>query len=74
MNTLRGMGVALVTPFTEDLTIDHDALARLVEFNIDHGTDYLVISGTTGESATISFEEKKEIIKTVATVNNGRIP
>lgn len=74
MNTLRGMGVALVTPFKEDLTIDHYALARLVEFNIDHGTDYLVISGTTGESATISFEEKKEIIKTVATVNNGRIP
>ena len=49
MNSLVGMGVALVTPFKSDLSVDHEALAKVVEFNIENGTDYLVISGTTGE-------------------------
>lgn len=74
MRTLVGTGVALVTPFNEDLSVDHKALASIVEFNIDNGTDYLVISGTTGESVTISKEEKQSILNTVKAVNKGRLP
>ncbi len=65
MNPLVGTGVALVTPFNEDLSVDHYALGNIVEFNIENGTDYLVISGTTGESVTINPSEKKEIIETI---------
>lgn len=74
MNSLVGMGVALVTPFKSDLSIDHEALAKVVEFNIENGSDYLVISGTTGESVTIAKEEKKAIIQTIVKVNAGRLP
>ena len=74
MNSLVGMGVALVTPFKSDLSIDHEALAKVVEFNIENGTDYLVISGTTGESVTIVKEEKKAIVQTIVKVNAGRLP
>ena len=74
MNSLVGMGVALVTPFKSDLSVDHEALAKVVEFNIENGTDYLVISGTTGESVTIAKEEKKAIVQTIVKVNAGRLP
>lgn len=74
MKELVGTGVALVTPFKDDLSVDHEALKRIVNFNIENGTDYLVISGTTGESVTITKEEKKEIIKTIVETNNGRVP
>jgi 4-hydroxy-tetrahydrodipicolinate synthase len=74
MNSLIGMGVALVTPFKSDLTIDHDALSKIVSFNIDNGTDYLVISGTTGESATITKDEKRAIVETIVKTNAGRLP
>ena len=74
MNSLVGMGVALVTPFKSDLSIDHEALTKVVEFNIENGTDYLVISGTTGESVTITKEEKKAIIQTIIKANAGRLP
>jgi len=74
MNSLVGMGVALVTPFKSDLSVDHEALAKVVEFNIENGTDYLVISGTTGESVTITKEEKKAIIQTIIKANAGRLP
>lgn len=74
MNSLVGMGVALVTPFKNDLTVDHDALAKIVEFNIENGTDYLVISGTTGESVTTTKEEKKKIVETIIKINAGRLP
>lgn len=74
MNELIGMGVALVTPFNIDGTVDYKSLKGLVEYNIQNGTDYLVISGTTGESVTINKEEKHKIIETVATVNAGRLP
>ena len=74
MKELVGTGVALVTPFNKDLIVDHKALRRLVNFNIENGIDYLVISGTTGESVTISAEEKKEIINTIADANDGRLP
>lgn len=74
MRTLIGTGVALVTPFNDDLTVDHQALANIVEFNIENGIDYLVISGTTGESVTISKEEKKEIVRTIKKTNKDRLP
>lgn len=74
MKELLGTGVALVTPFKDDLSVDHEALKRIVNFNIENGTDYLVISGTTGESVTITKDEKQEIIETVVKTNNGRVP
>ena len=69
MQKFVGTGVALITPFNSDLTVDFDALKKLVAFNIDNGINYLVINGTTGESATITPEEKKEIIHIVAELN-----
>ncbi|MGG8495108.1 4-hydroxy-tetrahydrodipicolinate synthase [Tenacibaculum sp. TC6] len=74
MQKFMGMGVALVTPFNEDLSVDFEALRKLVTYNIDNGTNYLVINGTTAESATITKEEKKEIIKVIAETNQGRLP
>jgi len=74
MNKFIGTGVALITPFNADLSIDHDALKKLVNYNIDNGIDYLVISGTTGESATITRAEKKAITDTIKSANNGRLP
>ncbi|MDN3494014.1 4-hydroxy-tetrahydrodipicolinate synthase [Winogradskyella bathintestinalis] len=74
MTNFIGTGVALITPFKSDLSIDFDALERLVEFNIANGTDYLVVSGTTGESVTVTPEEKKELITFVSKVNNKRLP
>lgn len=74
MQKFVGTGVALVTPFKEDKSIDFEALAALVEFNISNGINYLVINGTTGESATISTEEKKELVSFISGVNKGRLP
>jgi len=74
MTQFIGTGVALITPFNADLSIDFDALERLVELNIENGTEYLVISGTTGESVTVTPEEKKQLIKFIAKVNKGRLP
>lgn len=74
MTQFIGTGVALITPFKADLSIDFDALERLIEHNIENGTEYLVISGTTGESVTVTAAEKKELIKFVSKVNNGRLP
>ena len=74
MQQFVGMGVALVTPFNDDQSVDFEALVRLVNYNIDNGTNYLVINGTTGESATITPEEKNQIIETVVKTNNGRVP
>jgi 4-hydroxy-tetrahydrodipicolinate synthase len=74
MNQFTGTGVALITPFNSDLSVDYAGLTRLVEHNISNGTEYLVISGTTGESVTISNHEKKEITKHIIAVNNKRVP
>ncbi len=74
MKELIGTGVALITPFNSDLSIDHQALTAIVEFNITNGVNYLVICGTTGESVTLSAEEKKAITQTVIAANNGRVP
>lgn len=69
-----GTGVALVTPFNSDLSINHNALANIVNFNIENGTDYLVICGTTGESVTLTKQEKAAVVTTVSKANNGRLP
>ncbi|QVY65456.1 4-hydroxy-tetrahydrodipicolinate synthase [Polaribacter sp. Q13] len=74
MQKFIGTGVALITPFKEDLSVDFDALVKLVNFNIENGTDYLVINGTTAESATITKEEKQEIINIIIKTNNKRVP
>ena len=57
---LKGMGVALITPFKEDESVDYEALARLVDYQLQNGTDYLVVLGTTAETPTLTEEEKKE--------------
>ncbi|WP_299150949.1 dihydrodipicolinate synthase family protein, partial [uncultured Dokdonia sp.] len=61
MQELRGTGVALVTPFNEDLSIDYNGLTKLVEYCISGGVNYLVALGTTAESATLSSEEKQAV-------------
>jgi 4-hydroxy-tetrahydrodipicolinate synthase len=74
MKQLTGTGVALVTPFTDQLSLDLDALGKVVRHCIDGGVDYLVVLGTTGESVTLSKEEKKEVIHTVVEENAGQLP
>lgn len=74
MTKFRGTGIAIITPFNDDLSVDHPALANLVNYNIENGIDYIVISGTTGESVTITKEEKTQIINTIIKANQGRIP
>lgn len=74
MQKFVGTGVALVTPFKIDKSVDFESLIKLVNFNIDNGVDYFVINGTTGESATITSEEKLKIIETIVATNNGRVP
>lgn len=74
MSNLKGVGVALVTPFNEDLSVDFDSLTRLVEYNIENGTNYLVVLGTTAEASTLSAAEKHEVIKHVIKINNKRLP
>lgn len=74
MQSLIGTGVALVTPFKKDFTIDVEALRKIVNFQIDNGIDYLVVLGTTAETATLNEEEKELVIKTIIETNNGRLP
>lgn len=74
MSILKGVGVALVTPFNEDLSVDFESLTKLVDYNIENGTGYLVVLGTTAEAATLSDEEKKQVIEHIIKVNNKRVP
>ena len=74
MTKFYGTGVALITPFKTDLSVDYNALKNIVNYNIDNGTNYLVVSGTTGESVTVTKEEKKKITNTVIETNKGRLP
>jgi 4-hydroxy-tetrahydrodipicolinate synthase len=74
MQSLIGTGVALITPFKNDFTIDIEALRRVVNFSIDGGIEYLVVLGTTAENAVLSKEEKELVIATVIEVNAGRLP
>lgn len=74
MRKFVGTGVALVTPFNEDTSIDFNGLERLVNYQIDNGVDYLVVLGTTGEPATLTKEEKEAIKLKIIEVNDGRLP
>nr|WP_314864370.1 4-hydroxy-tetrahydrodipicolinate synthase [uncultured Flavobacterium sp.] len=74
MQSLIGTGVALVTPFKADFSIDIEALTRIVNFSIDGGVEYLVVLGTTAENATLSASEKEVVIATVIEANKGRLP
>jgi len=72
-NPFKGSGVALVTPFNKDKSIDFNALRKLVQLQIEGGTDFLVVQGTTGESPVLTWDEKLEVLKTVQEENNGRL-
>jgi 4-hydroxy-tetrahydrodipicolinate synthase len=71
---LRGMGVAFITPFKEDESVDYEAIIRLVDYQLQNGTDFLVVLGTTAETATLSSEEKIKIQKLIVERVNGQIP
>ena len=73
-NKLTGMGVALITPFKEDESVDYDALGRLVDYQIKNGIDYFVVLGTTAETATLTEAEKKEVSSFVINRVNKRMP
>jgi len=73
-NPFTGAGVALVTPFLDNEKIDFDALRALVRLQINGGTDFLVVQGTTGESPVLSQEEKMEVLRVVIEENNGQLP
>lgn len=71
---LKGVGVALITPFKKDSSVDYNALARLIDYQLQNGTDYLVALGTTAETPTLNDDEKRKILDMVLTRVNGRIP
>lgn len=73
-NKFTGMGVALITPFNDDGSIDYDAFERLIDYQMKNFVDYFVILGTTAETPTLSEEEKQQIIKITRTKTNGKIP
>lgn len=73
-NKFSGVGVALITPFNEDFSVDYDALKKLVLNVISEGVDYLVVNGTTAEASTLTEVEKSEILSFVAHLNNGKLP
>jgi 4-hydroxy-tetrahydrodipicolinate synthase len=74
MKQIVGTGVALVTPFKKDFSIDTEALTRIVNYCIDGGVDYLVVLGTTGESVTLNKAEKLQVMETIVRANAGRLP
>ncbi len=74
MEQLYGTGVALVTPFKRDSSVDVEALRRVVRYSIEGGVDYLVVLGTTGESVTLNSDEKQLVIQTVIEENKGSLP
>jgi 4-hydroxy-tetrahydrodipicolinate synthase len=74
MQALIGTGVALVTPFKKDFSVDVEALKRIVKYQIDNGINYLVVLGTTAENATLNAEEKELVIQTVIDANAGKLP
>lgn len=74
MQSLTGTGVALITPFKKDFSVDTEALIKIVNHQIEGGIDYLVVLGTTAEAATLSKYEKELVITTVTEANKGRLP
>lgn len=74
MSKFRGTGVAIVTPFKEDRSVDYAALEKLIQHLITGGVNYLVVNGTTGESVTLTRQEKLDVLAFVIKTNNGRVP
>lgn len=74
MSIFTGAGVALVTPFKEDLSVDYDQLEKFIDFQIDNGTDGIVICGTSGEASTMSHDEQIEVVSACVSHVNGRVP
>lgn len=74
MEQFKGTGVALITPFKKDKSVDVQALKNLVEYQIENGIDYIVVLGTTAESATLNQEEKELVKQTIVKQNNQRVP
>lgn len=74
MSIFTGAGVALVTPFKEDLSVDYDQLEKFIDFQIDNGTDSIIICGTSGEASTMSHDEQIEVVSVCVSHVNGRIP
>ena len=74
MKSLIGIGVALVTPFKKDFSVDVESLIKLVNFQVENDINYIVILGTTAENATLNQEEKQLVIDTIVKTNNNRIP
>ena len=73
-NIFKGTGIALITPFKQDQSIDVEALTRIVNHVIDNGADFLVVLGTTSEAPTLSSDEKRLVINTILKTNSGRLP
>ena len=69
-----GTGVAVTTPFADNQSVDHASLSKHIEFLIENGVNYLVVLGTTGESVTLSDQEKRAVTDTVLRANNGQVP
>ena len=74
MAVFKGSGVALVTPFKENLEVDYEQLRKLCDWHVEHGTDAIIVCGTSGEASTLTEEEHSECIAVVAEQVNGRIP
>lgn len=74
MNKLRGTGIALITPFNQDGSIDFPALEKLVDYSTQGGVEYLVCLGTTAETPTLTKDEKKQIVSTIKSANAGKLP
>jgi 4-hydroxy-tetrahydrodipicolinate synthase len=74
MQSLIGTGVALVTPFKKDFSVDVESLTKIVNYQVENGINYLVILGTTAENATLNQDEKELVIQTVIASNKGRLP
>jgi len=74
MAIFKGSGVAIVTPFKEDFTVDYDRLEELINFQIQEGTDAIVICGTTGEASTLTDDEQIDCIAAAVKYTNKRVP
>ena len=73
-NIFKGLGIALVTPFKSDGSVDYESLTRLVEYQLDNGADFLCILATTGETPCLTADEKKKIKELVISLAKGRVP
>lgn len=74
MNPFIGTGVALITPFNDDYSVDYQSLKKIVDFTLQNGADFLVALGTTSEAPTLNAEEKAKVVKTIVETANGRCP